>query len=1071
MSRDHRLTVSCLVVGSLSFLAFCGRGDRAPQAPTTATVGRQDGVMTTEERKILASTGAAGDEFGAGVDAASNLAIIGAPFDDDGNGDAGSATVYVQSAGDWSQRRKLAPTQPVAGGHLGASVAVDGLGIAVVGAPAAGRAYVFVHDQNGPNQWGEATQLPPPVGATEWGQVVAVGLDRAVVASGNGYVSVFTHVQGNFAATVEMPLTDGTAADGFGVALAIYDHPTEIESFILVGAPQDDDGGSDVGAAYLYSRAGSLVKKLVPGSAGGSAGAGSSVAIHGDLAILGAPGAGAAYVFARDHGAADNWGEVTTLSESGVSDFGSSVGVYRDAAAIASPANGEVFVYRRDEGGADSWGWMATLTPAAASDGFGNALALDNYNLVVGASVDDDTGLDAGAAHTFEIIFLGGSCTSVSDCKSGHCVDGVCCEQACTDECMACSNGKTGDEDGWCRTALDDVPCDDGDACLRVDTCQSGVCTGSDPVSCVALDQCHEPGTCEPTTGACNTPNRADDSTCDDDNPCTRTDVCVAGRCVGTQPVVCTALDVCHVAGVCEPATGECTEPPAPDGKLCNDVNVCTQTDACLAGACVGAQPRICQPIDQCHDVGSCDSVTGQCPTPSKPDGVGCDDGWFCTVGDTCTGGVCSGTIRMCELGVSCRTGACNPVDGACTGAPVADDSACDDGESCSHSDNCQSGECLGTAYSCDDEDPCTDDVCDGDGGCSQVANTAACDDDDPCTVGDVCCVGGCAGVAYSCDDGNSCTDDVCNGDGTCTRTFRTGSCDDDNECTQADTCQGGRCVGANPVVCVPADSCHAVGVCDPATGVCSDPVRADGTTCDDSAFCTIGDTCQGGNCTGGGPRTCTNGVSCAEGACDEASDTCDGSAFPDGYLCDDGDSCTRSDSCTAGVCGGVAFSCDDSDPCTEDVCRGDGTCERRSQNGACDDASLCTFSDACVVGLCLGIAYSCDDANPCTDDQCGGDGSCTNVNNTAPCNDGNACTQPDGCVAGECQSGPDVCVDGALPPDGGSTGSDGGPQEDGAPVGRQGGGPCGCGPDGERAGGLGMLILALASLRRRVRR
>ena len=59
-------------------------------------------------------------------------------------------------------------------------------------------------------------------------------------------------------------------------------------------------------------------------------------------------------------------------------------------------------------------------------------------------------------------------------------------------------------------------------------------------------------------------------------------------------------------------------------------------------------------------------------------------------------------------------------------------------------------------------------------------------------------------------------------------------ACDDGNACTEADTCLAGVCTGTNPVECPPSDQCHEAGVCDPAIGLCSNPLKADGATCDD---------------------------------------------------------------------------------------------------------------------------------------------------------------------------------------------------------------------------------------------
>src|SRR5216684_665797 len=40
--------------------------------------------------------------------------------------------------------------------------------------------------------------------------------------------------------------------------------------------------------------------------------------------------------------------------------------------------------------------------------------------------------------------------------------------------------------------------------------------------------------------------------------------------------VTCTASDQCHVAGTCDPATGMCSNPPKANGTACNDGNACT---------------------------------------------------------------------------------------------------------------------------------------------------------------------------------------------------------------------------------------------------------------------------------------------------------------------------------------------------------------------------------------------------------------------------------------------------------------------------------------------------------------
>jgi hypothetical protein len=118
----------------------------------------------------------------------------------------------------------------------------------------------------------------------------------------------------------------------------------------------------------------------------------------------------------------------------------------------------------------------------------------------------------------------------------------------------------------------------------------------------VALDQCHDGGICDHTTGVCSNPAKADGSTCNDGNACTRSDSCQAGVCIGANAVACIPLDQCHIAGTCDPTTGACSNPTAAGGTFCNDGNACTQTDTCnSAGVCIGgnfAWSGVLQPIN-----------------------------------------------------------------------------------------------------------------------------------------------------------------------------------------------------------------------------------------------------------------------------------------------------------------------------------------------------------------------------------------------------------------------------------------------------------------------------------------
>jgi hypothetical protein len=262
---------------------------------------------------------------------------------------------------------------------------------------------------------------------------------------------------------------------------------------------------------------------------------------------------------------------------------------------------------------------------------------------------------------------------------------------------------------------VDGAPCDDGDLCTRRDACVAGACVGDDPVACSASDQCHETGVCDPVTGTCSSPSKVDGAPCDDGDLCTRRDACVAGACVGGDPVACSASDQCHETGVCDPATGRCSDPSKPDGTPCNDGAYCTVADACDAGACVGVSRDCGALAAPCHE-GRCDESADACVSRPRVDGTPCDDGDACTRTDTCVAGACSGSDPVeCTATGPCREpGTCDPRTGACSGAVAPDGTSCDDGDACTDADRCAAGVCTGAVLPDGDADGLCDvvDIC-----------------------------------------------------------------------------------------------------------------------------------------------------------------------------------------------------------------------------------------------------------------------------------------------------------------------------------------------------------------------
>ena len=397
-------------------------------------------------------------------------------------------------------------------------------------------------------------------------------------------------------------------------------------------------------------------------------------------------------------------------------------------------------------------------------------------------TIDLDTGAYRFAADVDGHIYTSG--------EPGHCVI-----PGCTQATIRLPTACTGQPDG--------TACDDGNACTRTDTCQAGVCVGSNAVTCAALDQCHNAGTCDTSTGACSNPAKADGSACSDGNACTQTDSCQAGTCVGSNPVTCAAPDQCHDAGTCDTATGACSNPAKVDGTACNDGNACTQTDSCQAGTCVGSNPVTCAASDQCHTAGACDTATGVCSNPARADGTACNDGNACTQTDSCQAGHCQGSNPVtCAAPDQCHTaGSCDPASGTCSNPAKADGTACNDGNACTQADSCQAGVCKGgAALTIDDANPCTADSCDPASGAvhTPVVAGTGCADGLPCSGAQVCDG---HGACIPVDDGNACTVDVCDpGKGLSHVPMAAGTpCINSASCPGQATCDGaGACSACN---------------------------------------------------------------------------------------------------------------------------------------------------------------------------------------------------------------------------------------------------------------------------------
>lgn len=301
----------------------------------------------------------------------------------------------------------------------------------------------------------------------------------------------------------------------------------------------------------------------------------------------------------------------------------------------------------------------------------------------------------------------------------------------------------------------------------------------------------------------------------------------------------------------------------------------------------------------------------------------------------------------------------------------LAGPDGCDCRDTCDEAnDTCN----LPAGTPCEDNDLCSDSVCDGSGSCVfDDFNSAPCNDLVHCNGTDFCQDGACTG-----HDGDPCLANVGDLDADCSEscTEATRSCEsvdpdasdcsDGSFCNGTETCTAGVCTNSTGDPCLvnvgDLDS-DCSESCDDVSDSCiaNDP---NGSACSDGLFCSGTETCTNGTCTNSTGDPCAanvgdNDANCAE-SCDEPSDSCTAND-PNGSFCSDGLFCTGEEFCTTGSCGSSSgdpcFESQDGDAdCQESCSEGNDNCLANDPNGAlCNDLDGTTIFDECSVGACVG--------------------------------------------------------------------------------------------------------------------
>ncbi len=261
-------------------------------------------------------------------------------------------------------------------------------------------------------------------GGDLYGYSVDVDGSRAIVGAlfddnGKGINSGAAYILeknglGQWVEVAKLLAPDGLANDQFGVSVAIDG------GLVIVGSLKN----AGKGAAYVFSGSGAtwtLVKKLTASDGASSDDFGASVDITATHAIVGAlnddapqVNRGSVYIFGKDQGGLNNWGQVIrqSASDGNTNDnFGVSVGIDGNFAVVGArydddlgANSGMVFVLAKDQGGVNNWGQLQKLVPStgAAGDYYGSSVGISGNQIIAGSYLNDEQGNNAGSAYVFE---------------------------------------------------------------------------------------------------------------------------------------------------------------------------------------------------------------------------------------------------------------------------------------------------------------------------------------------------------------------------------------------------------------------------------------------------------------------------------------------------------------------------------------------------------------------------------------------------------------------------------------------------------------------------------------------
>jgi hypothetical protein len=417
------LALAALVAALAAAAAMTG-------APAPAAAQGQQGLtapllalLAAQQAQLTSADGVAGDSFGYSVALSGDTALVGSPHSSlSPVGSEGAVYVFVRSGPGWTQQAKLTAAVHGFNDWFGGAVALSG-DTALIGAPwydSAGKTdrgavYVFVRSgtswsqQGGPIMAGDGA-------ANDWfGWSVALSGDTAVIGAptddvlyaDQGSAYVFVRSGGSWSQQgLKLWAGEGRATDRLGTSVALSGDTA------LVGAPEFELDGAhrDQGGAWVFVRSGTDWSQqggpLTASDANAAGSFGSSVALSGETALVGAFSQDAGYVFVRSGTSWSQQAKLTAVGGAPEDLSGSSVALAADTAVLGAcpsggnieASQGSVCVFTRSAG---SWSQQALLTVVDGSlgDRLGVSVALSGASVLAGADRGDvGYALDQGSA-------------------------------------------------------------------------------------------------------------------------------------------------------------------------------------------------------------------------------------------------------------------------------------------------------------------------------------------------------------------------------------------------------------------------------------------------------------------------------------------------------------------------------------------------------------------------------------------------------------------------------------------------------------------------------------------------